>query len=338
MSSRNYFLCRLVVVPVLSLIPGCAASGPGEASGPLSLQSAFGAMKSAEAIHIKNELDKGKGTPVTQSWDCWSASGLGYRSDLPGHTEIYDEKSRRMYRGGPEGGAVVERYETSIGTELLRRGRQEESIEYLIARQRCGDANVRHERIEANGKLIHRISCSDDASRPLVVEFDPAEMRILKTESWTRRDKTTGEEPTRVVTTYEYPSLAQLDPKLFEIPDGNQRAGVHVVPSDQAALEQCLTNLRDIAGQMMKYEEHHPEGLPADLEKAIRSEEGFRESMLHCPLIPTNGRLQYESKLKPGTKSFAEMPFDSVVFECRNHGGRVAQVYGGGHAMVKVAK
>lgn len=334
------FLRLVLTAPILGSFVGCAANGPSGSSSPLALQSAFDATKAAPAIHITTEIDKGEGTPVTESWDVWAAAGLGYRANHPSQTEVFDEQKKRLCRMGPRGmsGEILYGYETCMSSEFLRRGRQEESIEYLIAQEKCGNPSFQKQEIDVNGTIIHKITCNDELSRPIAVEFDPLSRHILRTESWIRPNKESGIESTRIVTRYEYPQIGKLDPKLFEIPEPNPRTGIKVVNPDETAMQACLSNLRDVVGLMMKYEEHHQEGLPSDLEKAIRSEEGFRESMLHCPLMPANGKLQYASELKPGTKSFVEIPFDTVIFECRNHKGRVVQVYGGGHAMAKNAE
>lgn len=300
------------------------------------LQSALDDLQDAAAIHIVWVVDDGPGTLERESMQMWVAAGLGVRMEGPGSVEIYNEQERKryVYHAGTRTVRIVEGQETSTGWFLMQRGRQDENIEQVLMKLHSGGAGFRDEQFLVDGRTVRRLSCTDERGYRVMVELDPTAGRILKTESWTRVVEGSAPAPQRVRTTYHHLQPNEIDRSLFSL-DMDEDVRVIVASPSQQAVRQCIANLLDLTGALMYYEGAGSDGLPAELSPVIRSWGGFRESMLHCPLVKSNGQLQYALGGRfAEAKSLLDIPFDAVVFECDLHGDRIPQSYGGGHAMV----
>ncbi len=336
-SRRIPHAARIAAVLVMAsfLAWGWSHWADGRVASAEILQGALATLENAPAVHITTEVYTGPGTMVLDRWEILSVAGLGFRSDHSDHIEVYNEKTKKRYSYYPNESVVrvTEQQETSIGYEFLRRGRQDENVHYMIVQAREGSLSFRDEAVMVDGRAIRRLSCDDERGYAVIVELDPAVGRVLRTESWTHVVEGSAPQPQRVVTRFDYPDLEEIDPSLFRF-EADSETEMSVATPSQASLNQCLTNLRDLVGSLWIYEGKHPEGLPSDLEGVIRGWEGFRESMLHCPLVRPDGTLQYSCTLKAlGVNSVVNLPWDSVVFECDRHEDVIVQSYGGSHAM-----
>lgn len=300
------------------------------------LQEAISSLGTVTGIHITTEVDSGEETTLLDRWEIWSVLDLGIRDEHFGFVSIYNEKKRKRYEYDKTSAKVTitEHQETGIGREFLRRGRQDENLQYLLVKACDSSPDFTDEDIVIDGQLIRRLSCRDDRGYPIIVDLDPFARRILRTESRLCRVENNETEPRRVITRYEHLESGDVDASFFEL-DWPAVTEVVVTPPDFAAKRQCLTNLRDLVYVLMLYEEDHANALPGDVEQAIRSSEGFRESSLHCPLVQTNGKLQYW--LNPDAlkaKSIWDLPPDTVIFECILHEDSAVRSYADGHSAV----
>lgn len=298
------------------------------------LQASRNQLHSVPAIHIITTTSDAQDSP-TSSWETWSAKGLGYRSENGGVVDIYSEKLKKQYSIPAPGGTVsiVENYETSMGAEFRSRGLRDDCIENIIDLACRDNSSFHNETFESQGRLLHRASCRDQFGHPISVEYDPEAKRILRTESWTRA-ATDSPNSKKIVTAYEYPDLATLDPKLFE-PEMPANTTVQVAPSDEQSRIQCMTNLRDLLGAIYDYEAGHPEGLPDDLLQAIKDTKFYRPSLLNCPLLKDTGKLQYQCNIPQGNRSVTNLPYPTVVFDCKLHNGYTVMGFADGHCETK---
>ena len=305
-----------------------ASVGDGVAAADLLLE-AHAAIKSAPAIHIVTEIDDGPGTPIVESWQVWSVVGLGIRTESATFINGYNERTKTQwyYNRCTEVARITQQQETSIGHGFLQRGRLEQNIEYLLVKARGDEDDFRDDQVLVDGQPRRRMSCQDERGYVRAVELDAATLRILRTESWTRVVEGSAPQPQRVVTKFHHLLSEEVDPSLFEL---RIDEGVEVLTATakDAAIHQCSINLRDLMSAL------GDTGWPADTEKAIREWEGFRESMLRCPLVRPTGSLQYSiSERAAAAASPCDLPSDVVVFECDRHDGVLIRGYVDGHAM-----
>lgn len=325
----------LIVISSLLFCGACATSQKAVLPAGV-LQTSRDQLHSVPAIHIITTTSNAQDTS-SSCWETWSAVGLGYRSEIGGLVDVYSEKQKKHYRIPANGGpvSIVEDFETTMGAEFRSRGLRDNCIENIINLANRKNSSIQNETFESQGRLLHRASCRDEFGHPISVEYDPEAKRILRTESWTRA-ATDSPNSTKVITAYEYPDLATLDSKLFE-PEMPANATVQVASSDEQSRIQCMTNLRDLLGAIYEYEAEHPEGLPDDLIQAIRETKFFRMSLLNCPLLKDTGKLQYKCHVPEGKRSVTNLPYPTVVFECKLHKGQTILGFADGHCEIRKA-
>lgn len=297
------------------------------------LESASNDSGEAKAVCIRTRTDLGPDTEVRDSWTTWIAAGLGHRTEMVGQIEVYDQENRREGHFDPSGKllTLVKDQETSIGSEFLRRSRISDCVEYMIIKARQPECGIESETLDFSGVRIQRLSCVDEYGHDIVVELDPARNRILRTESWTVSTKHDDKiiDPVRVVTKYEYPDIDAIDRSLFHVPDPDARTVV--ATDDQAALQQCMINIRDILGAFFRYEDDHSNGIPDDIAAFLKSKDGFRESMMHCPLTPADRTFQYQIRFPNGARSLVSAHYSAVIIECTAHQKNIVRGFADGH-------
>lgn len=297
------------------------------------LRAALAALETPPAIHIVTETDDGPGTPLRERWEIWSAKGLGYRMEDSCSLEVYDARNAMRYvRDKTTNEAqMTDLDDSALMLEFLGRGELKRSLRMLAQAAEDVEVSVADEPIQGLEKSTRRLSLTDANGRPVLADIDLTMERILRIEFWTA--PSVDRAPVRVVSAFEYFAADDLSPSLFEaLALGD--AHIRRTSSDRAALQQCLTNLRDLATAVLDYAEHHGGTMPVDVE-LVRQWEGFRETMLFCPTKVSNGTVQYVNYLKElGGRRCAELSWDTPLFECGRHAQGTLRSFVGGHAML----
>lgn len=320
------FLCLVVVC----LSPLWFQTQSGSAA---ILEAVISGFDEISAVHIATRVDDGVGTPTKESWEVWSVRGLGHRSDSEGSIRIYNIPKGTLYVLDRASNVVTtsKLEESALTLEFLRRGEAEKNVHALIVQAKSKSQGFGDELVQDDGREFRRMKGTDTLGRPIIVDIDPATNRVIRTQSWTHASE--HYPSVRSVVTFDYPAAHEIESTHFElvIPEG---VAIQQATPDQEALRQCMTNLQDIFYALMQFSEMHDGRLPSEAEMAVRQWEGFRESMLFCPLSRPGVTFSYIWRLSElDVDSLYDVKWDVVLLECKQHAGGAVQVYAGGHAM-----
>lgn len=297
------------------------------------LGAAISDLGRVSAVHVSTHIDDGPGSPVKESWETWSVRDLGHRTEDEHLLSIYNIPKAEMY--------VLDRTtntmtttkldESGLTLEFLRRGLPEESVLVVCMHQaESNSRTITDELVDEADRTLRRITAIDDRGHPIQVNIDPRTNLVTQTESWTFPLESSPS--VRVVTTFDYPAFEAIDRTLFELP-AQQGVVTQETAPDQRAMMQCLFNLQDTFAALTSYSAAHGGELPADLDPALRDWEGFRESMLYCPLSSPGAEHRYLWDTRELKAPFDELDSDAVLMQCKRHPGGTIELYGDGHAM-----
>jgi prepilin-type processing-associated H-X9-DG protein len=286
-----------------------------------ALREALAALEQIDGVHIQTWVDRGPGTPRQSLDDLWAVRALGWRAESEGRVSIGNLADAREYE--LEAGAARVRAlalrDPGIVSEFLRRGRVADNVEALRAAASQDQAAWQEERATADGRAIRRVRGHDRRGRPIVAELDARTPRVLRTESWIDD----GQTALRVVTTFEYPAPASVDPALFAAPPGRE---VIAETDQESTIRQCTVNLRSVCAAVLWMAERSGGALPDTLD-GVTADPDFDPAALSCPAgIPYvyYGAGRIDRELPPGF----------VLLECRSHSGKVVRAFADGHVEV----
>ncbi|HUN82357.1 MAG TPA: hypothetical protein VMV81_12710, partial [Phycisphaerae bacterium] len=89
----------LTITAIIPFALGACSAAKQEPFVPATmLKASLDATQHAQVLHTTTEIDSGPDTAMRDEWHNWAAEGRGYRSELPGLIEVYNEPQRKHYR------------------------------------------------------------------------------------------------------------------------------------------------------------------------------------------------------------------------------------------------
>ncbi|MHC4990083.1 MAG: hypothetical protein ACYTGC_03795 [Planctomycetota bacterium] len=212
---------------------------------------------------------------------------------------------------------------------LLDRASAEENVHALRAVALRDVGAVTDTLVERRSGTVRRLEGVDSNGRPLVVEIDPRTGRMLLTITWTSGPP--ERQQLRIMTAYEYPDPATVDPALFDAVPAEATQVVEWGDLEKARY-QCMSDLRGLAVLVHMYAARHEDRLPETIDQLTPFSDQPIDELLAREL-PGVGVVKVRSRLKEldGTRvSDADDPASVVLFECRLPDG-VVKAFLDGH-------